>query len=47
MYSSDKGKDYEIAVTDGVQETKVDTEVEKQKEIIRRSSVRDLEAWNA
>ena len=46
MHGSYKGKDYEIAVTDGIQDTKVDTEVEKQKELIRRSSVRDLREYN-
>ncbi len=46
MHSSYKGKDYEVAVTDGVQETKVDTEIDKQKEMIRRSSIRELEAYN-
>lgn len=46
MHGSYKGKDYEVAVTDGVQETKVDTEVEKQKELIRRRSVRELQEYN-
>jgi hypothetical protein len=46
MHGSYKGKDFEVAVTDGVQETKVDTEIEKQKEIIRRTSVRDLQEYN-
>jgi hypothetical protein len=46
MHGSYKGKDYEIAVTDGIQETKVDTEVEKQKELIRRSSIRELREFN-
>ncbi|NEU09304.1 DUF4407 domain-containing protein [Flavihumibacter sp. R14] len=46
MHGSYKGKDYEIAVTDGIQETKVDTEVEKQKELIRRSSIRELREYN-
>jgi len=46
MHGSYRGKDYEIAVTDGVQETRVDTEIEKQKELIRRSSIRDLREYN-
>ena len=46
MHGSYKGKDYEVAVTDGIQETKVDTEVEKQKELIRRKSVRELQEYN-
>ncbi len=49
IHGSFKGKDYDIAVADGIQETKVDTEIEKQKEIIRKTSVRDLSAidWEA
>ena len=43
MYGAYKGKDYEVAVTDGTQETKVDTEIEKQKEIIKRTSVQELQ----
>ncbi|MBC7745365.1 MAG: DUF4407 domain-containing protein, partial [Flavobacterium sp.] len=46
IHGSFKGKDYNIAVTDGIQETKVDTEVEKQKEIIKKSSVRDLKEYD-
>lgn len=46
MYQSYKGKDYDIAVTDGVQDTKIDSEIDKQKQIITRSSVRDIEKYN-
>jgi hypothetical protein len=43
MHGSYKGKDYEVAVTDGVQDTRVDTEIEKQKEMIKRTSVHELQ----
>lgn len=46
MHGSYKGKDYDIAVTDGIHDTRVDTEIEKQKEIIRRNSVRDLQQYD-
>ena len=46
MHQSYKGKDYEVAVTDGIHDTKIDTEVDKQKQIIKRASVRDIERYN-
>ncbi|MDB5013357.1 MAG: hypothetical protein JWQ25_1559 [Daejeonella sp.] len=46
VYQSYKGKDYAISVTDGIQETRVDTEIDKQKHIIKRSSARDIEKYN-
>lgn len=46
MYKSVKTKDEDIAVTDGVHETKVDTEIDKQKQIVTRSSARDLEKYD-
>ncbi|HYK77611.1 MAG TPA: DUF4407 domain-containing protein [Daejeonella sp.] len=46
IHGAYKNKDYEVAVTDGVQETKVDTEIEKQKEIIKKSSIRELKNYN-
>ncbi len=46
IHGSYKGKEQDIAITDGLQDTKIDTETEKQKQIIKRSSVRDLEKYN-
>ena len=46
IHGSYRGKDYDIAVTDNIQETKVDTEVEKQKTIIKKSSARDLKEYD-
>ncbi|WP_026897564.1 DUF4407 domain-containing protein [Daejeonella oryzae] len=46
MHGSYRGKDYDIAVTNGVQDTRVETEIEKQKEIIKKTSVRDLRQYN-
>lgn len=45
-YGSFKDKDYDIAVTDGVQDTKVETEIDKQKQIIKGSSTRDLRNYS-
>ncbi|MDF3077983.1 MAG: hypothetical protein K0S09_1872 [Sphingobacteriaceae bacterium] len=45
IHGSYKSKDYDIAVTDGVQDTKVDAEISKQKKIITRSSARELEDY--
>jgi Domain of unknown function (DUF4407) len=46
IHGSYKGKDYDIAVTDNVQDTKIDTETEKQKQLIKRNSARDLENYS-
>lgn len=45
VYGSYKNKDFDIAVTDGVQETKVETEIHKQKQIITGKSSRELENY--
>jgi hypothetical protein len=45
-YSSDKEKDYEVNVTDGVQDTRVSTEIEKRKEIIKGKAERDLQNYD-
>lgn len=45
VYGSYKTKDFDVAVTDGIQETKVETEIEKQKKIIAGKSSRDLENY--
>ena len=46
IYQSDKSKDHDIAVTDGVQDTRVFTEIDKQKQLVSRSSKRDLERYD-
>lgn len=46
IHGSHRGKDYDIAVTDGIHETRVDTEIEKQKEIIQKKAVRELREYN-
>jgi hypothetical protein len=46
IYGSDKGKDYDIAVTDGVQETKVESEIDKQKQLIRGRSEHELKNYS-
>ena len=43
MHGSYKGKDFNIAVIDGIQDTKVDTEINKQKRLISGRSNRELE----
>ena len=43
IYKSDKTKDEDFAVTDGVHDTRIYTEIDKQKQIVSRSSQRDLE----
>lgn len=43
IYKSDKTKDHDIAVTDGVHDTRVTTEIDKQKQLVSRSSARELE----
>ncbi|MXV49898.1 DUF4407 domain-containing protein [Pedobacter sp. HMF7647] len=45
VHGSFKNRDYEMSVTDGVQETKIDTEIDKQKQIIRGRSARELENY--
>ena len=46
MYHSGKTKDQDISVIDGVHDTRVDTEIDKQKQIVRRSSARYLEEFD-
>ena len=46
IHGSHRGKDYDIAVTDGIHETRVDTEIEKQKEIIQKKAARELREYN-
>ncbi len=43
IYKSDKTKDHDFAVTDGVHDTRVNTEIDKQKQLVSRSSARELE----
>ncbi len=43
IYKSDKTKDQDIAVTDGVHDTRVSTEIDKEKQIVTRTSIRELE----
>lgn len=45
IHGSFKGKDYDIEVTDGVQDTKVETEIDKQKQLIRRKSEQELKNY--
>jgi hypothetical protein len=45
VYGSFKNKDFDIAVSDGVQETKVETEIDKQKKIITGKSSREIENY--
>ena len=42
IHQSYKEKDYDIVVTDGVQDTKVETEIEKRKHVIKVSSDREI-----
>ena len=46
IYKSEKTKDQDFAVTDGVQDTRIFTEIDKQKQIVSRSSQRDLEKYD-
>ncbi|WP_423148669.1 DUF4407 domain-containing protein [Rubrolithibacter danxiaensis] len=46
IYGSYKNKDYDIAVTDGVQDTKIETEIDKQKQIIRGQSEKELQNYS-
>ena len=46
VHGSYKQRDFDIAVTDGVQETKVETEIDKQKQIIQGRSRRELENYS-
>ena len=45
VYGSFKNKDFDIAVSDGVQETKVETEIDKQKKISTGKSSREIENY--
>ena len=45
VHGSFKDRDFDIAVIDGVQETKVDTEIEKQKKMLRAKSLREMEEF--
>lgn len=46
MYHSGKSKIQNISVIDGVHDTRVNTEIDKQKQIVTRTSVRDLEKYD-
>lgn len=46
IYGSYKEKDFDIAVTDGVQDTKIESEIGKQKQMIRMRSSREIEDFN-
>ncbi len=46
VYGSYKNKDYDIAVTDGIQDTRVETEIDKQKKIIRGKSLKEVEDYD-
>lgn len=46
IYESDKDREYETAVIDGIQETRVSTETEKRKEIIKGQAYHDLQNHN-
>lgn len=46
MHGSTKDRDYEIEVIDGVHQTRVETETNKTKEIIKGKAYRDLENYN-
>jgi hypothetical protein len=45
VHGSYRHKDYDIAVTDGVHDTRVETEIHKQKKIITGKSSRELENY--
>jgi hypothetical protein len=45
VHGSYKNKDLDIAVTDGVQDTKIETEIYKQKQIITGKSSRELQNY--
>jgi hypothetical protein len=46
IHQSYRGKDYEVAVTEGIYDTKVDTEIGKQKQIIRVDAARELRDYS-
>lgn len=46
VYGSFKDKDADVAVVDGIYDTKVETEIDKQKKIIRGRSARELENYS-
>ncbi|MXV14203.1 DUF4407 domain-containing protein [Hufsiella ginkgonis] len=45
IHGSYKDRDYDISVTDGIYETRVDTEIDKQKQIIRGKSAKELQGY--
>jgi hypothetical protein len=45
IHGSNRGREYNISVTDGVQDTRIDTEVSKQKQMIKGQTGRELENW--
>ena len=45
VYGSHKTKDFDIAVTDGVQDTKVETEIDKQKYLIKGRTQKEIENY--
>lgn len=46
MYGAYKTKDFDIAVTDGVQETRIETEIDKQKQLIRGRTAHELKNYS-
>src|SRR5690606_23688104 len=46
VYSSEKDRDYEVEVVDGIQDTRVQTETEKKKIIIKGKAERDLQNYD-
>lgn len=46
IHGSYKDKDHDIAVTDGIYDTRVETEIDKQKKIIRGKSLREIEDYD-
>ncbi len=48
IYHAEKEREYEVEVTDAVQETRVNTEIDKRKQIIKGKAERDLQNydWN-
>jgi hypothetical protein len=46
IHGSFKNKDYEITVTDGVQDTRVETEIDKQKHLIRERTAHEIKNYS-
>lgn len=46
IHGSNRNKEYEITVTDGVHDTRVETEIEKRKRIIKAEADREIEEYN-